>query len=601
MPVTAKPSHPSRFRTAGVALLAAASLSCTRLELPPRENHPLPPGAEISECEPGRYGGIFVETSATEPNSFNPLVIEDATSGEIAGRFLSSLFSEHPVTREPIGGLAEKWDWSADTLSITATLRKGLRWSDGHPITTRDVDFTFRAIFDEKVQNRYSQQLTVGGEPIRWEILDERTIRFTSKEPYAPLLTDLGFVAILPEHVLGDALAKGELQNRWSVETGINRPSELIASGPFKLLSYRPGDRLIMVPNPHYWRADRSGQRLPYLDTYILKFVKDRNADVIHFATGQSDQTEISATDVAWVERSKQTYGFDVHDQGPDTSISFIWFNLRPGNGPSGKPFLAPHKLAWFSDRRFRQAVSYGFDRAALIRGVYFGRAAELHSIISEGNFRWHNPDVPKFPHDPDKARALLSEAGFQRDGDTLRDAAGNAVEFEILAASASATAPHIITSFSEDMRKLGIRVKVSYLDFGTLIARSSQTFEYEAAMMGFTGGGDPSGGKAIFMSDGRLHIWNPEQPEPATEWEARVDDLMRRQAREFEYPARKKLVDEMQVIFAEERPLIFLVTPNAYLGLKTRWQNTLKDLRGRTILPLDEIWDAAASPELPQ
>jgi peptide/nickel transport system substrate-binding protein len=123
------------------------------------------------------------------------------------------------------------------------------------------------------------------------------------------------------------------------------------------------------------------------------------------------------------------------------------------------------------------------------------------------------------------------------------------------------------------------------------MMARTGQSFDYDSGIMGFTGGGDPSGGKAIYLSSGRMHLWNPSQKTPATPWEARIDELMSLQEKTFDPARRKALIDEMQVIFAEQRPLIFLVTPNTYLGLKDKWHNTKKDLRGYLVFKQEELW----------
>lgn len=574
-------------------LLLMGLWACSPAQKLERSSLPLPEDVEIMAQAPGKTGGMFVTTNSGEPNSFNPLVIEDADSAEIADLFLESLFKIDPVTQDIVAGLAKSWELSADKKNLVVHLRRGLKWSDGHPLTADDVIFTFRCIFDSRSPNRYSGQFTIGGKPLQFEKLDGLTVRFTTPGLYSPLLNDLASVGILPEHILGPTAEAGNLQKEWTVETGIKNPERLVSSGPFRIFSYRPGDRLLMVPNPQYWRADSRGQRLPYIDLYVIKFVKDQNAELVHFATGQTDLAGVPAQDVGWVQRGEAVHAFKIHDRGPSTSISFIWFNLHAGKDPKGKPHVEPHKLRWFQDRRFRQAISYAFNRQGLIDGVYFGRATKLHSIISEGNVKWHYDGVPKFDYNPGLAKSLLSDAGFRNRPDgTLEDSSGNPVEFEILAPQGSQTAPQILTSFTEDMRLLGIKIKLSYIDFGTLIARTGQTFDYEAGIMGFTGGGDPSGGKAMYLSSGRLHLWYPQQKTPATEWEARIDAIMEQQEKTFDPAARKKLIDEMQSIFAEERPLTFLVTPNAYAGLKTKWHNTLTDIRGHLAVKIDEIWE---------
>jgi peptide/nickel transport system substrate-binding protein len=518
-----------------------------------RPDLPLPEDADISERPAGRYGGVFVQSAAQEPKTFNPMVSEDAYSAEAIGLMQSSLTDYDPVKEETVPSLAREWEIGPDNKVYTFHLRRGLRWSDGEPLTADDVIFTFDVVFDPRFPNRYAQQYTIAGEPLKYEKIDEHTVRFRTADVYAPFLNDIGFVSILPRHTL-------------------------------------------QAPNPHYWRADQRGQRLPYVDFYIAKFVPSANTETVLFATGQTDAADISVTDVAWVERAAETYDFTIYDRGPASGISFFWFNQHPGKDAAGNPYLPPYKLAWFRNPDFRRAVLMGLDRPGLVRAVYFGRAQPLDSIISPANRKWHNPDAIRYPYDPERAKALLEQAGFVLGDDgLLRDADGHPVEFELLASEGSQTATGIGTTLIENMRVLGIKVTLSMLDFGTLVNRVSDTFDYDAAMMGFTGGGDPSGGKAIYRSDGRLHVWYPEQPAPATDWEARIDEIMDLQERTLDEAKRIELIHEMQAIFSEKLPLLFLITPNAYAGIRNKWQNVAVPALGPITWNLDEFWSEEA------
>jgi peptide/nickel transport system substrate-binding protein len=128
-------------------------------------------------------------------------------------------------------------------------------------------------------------------------------------------------------------------------------------------------------------------------------------------------------------------------------------------------------------------------------------------------------------------------------------------------------------------------------MDFGTMISKIDNTFEYEAALMGFTGGGDPSGGKAIYRSDGFLHVWNPRQPSPTTDWEKRVDEIMDLQEVEMNPTKRRELIFEMQNIFAEKLPLLYLITPMSYSGISNKWQNIKVPPIGSIIWNIDELY----------
>lgn len=589
MPRTARP-YPL------ILILSLWLAACSPPPQAERPRHPLPEGAEITAAPPGRYGGLFVQSGSQEPKTFNPLVSSDAYSSQAIGLLLASLTDYDPLAERTVPALAASWEVGEDNQTYVFHLRRGVRWSDGAPFTADDVIFTFDAIFDERYPNRYSQQYTIAGQRLGYEKLDDHTVRFTTAAIYAPFLNDIGFIGILPRHTLYGAFQDGSLQKQWTSQTAIDDPGAIVGTGPFRLWSYRAGERMVMSPNPHYWKADRQGRRLPYVDFFITKFVPSPNTETVLFATGQTDAAEISVSDIAWVSEAAGTYDFTIHDRGPASSISFIWFNQHPGADPQGRPYLPPHKLAWFRDRRFRQALLHGLNRPGLVRAVFFGRARPLDSIISPANGKWHNPKVRHYAYDPAKARELLAEAGFRRRPDgTLEDAGGRPVAFELLASQGSQRTTEIATTFQENMKDLGIKVTLSYLDFGTLIKKTGDTFDYDAAIMGFTGGGDPSGGKAIYRSDGRLHVWYPEQPEPATDWEARVDAILDAQERTLDEAERIRLIHEMQNIFAEHLPLLYLVTPNAYAGIKNRWRNVRVPALGSIIWNIEELWTAEA------
>ncbi len=582
-----------------LAILPALWLSaCEQATLPPRSDPPRPLDMDILDAPPGRHGGRFIQSMGQPPRTFNPLAVEDIYSSRTVGLLMAALTNVDPTDGEVVPGLARDWVRSDGGRVLTLRLRRGLRWSDGEPLTSRDVMFTLNAIFDERVPNRYKQQLTIGGERLRYRAPDDDTVVVETVVPYAPLEYDLASINILPAHKLRDALENGRLIEAWSLSTAIREPATLVGSGPFRLLEFRPGERMTLVPNPHYWREDRAGQRLPYIDSLIVRFVANANTETVLFATGLTDTATVSVGDVAWVTAAEDTYDFTVYEQGPDTGIGFIWFNQNPESNDAGKPYLAPHKLAWFTDVNFRRAMLWGLDREGLIDAVYFGRGKPLDSMISPGNPRWHNPDVRRYRYNPDRARAALAESGFTWNAaGQLEDREGNRVAFELLAYEGSQRATALVTAFQEGCRALGIDVTLRFVDFGTLVDLTSKRFDYDAAILGLTGGGDPSGGKAIYRSDGRLHVWYPNQSAPATEWEARIDALMDAQEQALDPAERVRLVHEIQAIFAEQLPLLFLVTPTAYGGIGNEWRNLRIPPGGPIAWNIAELWTTEAPP----
>ncbi|WP_236027921.1 ABC transporter substrate-binding protein [Candidatus Methylacidithermus pantelleriae] len=575
-----------------MALGLVFAVGCSPGIRPERKACPLPAEPEVWSGRQGKPGGVFVDTVPGEPNTFNWLVSEDATSASFLGLLFDGLTSWDPVREKVIPALARSWEVGPDNQTFTFHLRKGLRWSDGIPLTADDVLFTFQCLYDPRYPNRYGLEFTVKGKPFLVEKVDQWTVRIRTPGIFAPFLRNVGDLPIMPRHILETAWENGTLQKQWTVSDAQRHPERLVGTGPYRIRSYRPGERIVLEPNPCYWKVDLHGVRLPYIDFLITRFVKDQNASLIAFASGQTDAESIAPDQVGWVQRLAPIHHFRIYDRGPSTSSTFLWFNQNPGRNKDGKPFVDPVKLRWFTDRRFRQAISYAIDREGMVRGVLFGRGAPLWGPESPANTKWYNPNVKKYPYNPSQALALLAEAGFVRGDDgVLRDSRGNVVQFTLLTNQENPLRTAMATVIKENLKAIGIEMELQFLDFGALVNKIADSYDYEACLLGLTGGGDPADGMSVFLSKGRLHQWYPNQPHPATPWEARIDELMEKQLSTLDEAVRKKCYDEVQEIMSEELPFIYLVTPNAYAGLKERWYNIDVPKIGSIVWNLDRLW----------
>ncbi len=602
-------SHPVLHRVSILPLLGLlCALGLMSCDVPPeieRGQHALPEDVAVVDWDPGRHGGIFVLNETTQPTTFNPQVPGNQSTSLILSHLLNALVEYDPRTDEFVPALAKSWEVSEDNRSYTFHLRRGLRWSDGTPFTADDVIFTFDCILAEeedpetgrmlpRYPSRYYKQFHIAGEKMRYVKIDDYTVRFDLPTVYAPFIYDIS-QPILPKHQLYDSFLDGSFQKQWSTQVAIQRPQEIVGLGPFVIHSYRPGERLVLRPNPHYWKADREGQRLPYLDYLVIKFVAETNTAVAHFATGKSDASAIGADDYAWVKRAAETYDFTIYDRGPSTSVNFFWFNQNPGSNEDGEPYLEPHKLRWFTDKRFRQAVQYGTNRQGIINALLFGNGVPLTSIIPPAQGVWHNPDLPRYDYNPERARELLREAGFSwRDDGQLIDREEIPVAFSLLLVESS-TSDLIGVTFVENMRELGMRVGMQRTDFATLLRRIDDTFNYDITMLGWGSSSaayDPSGSKALFLSSGEYHMWHPRQEEPATEWEARIDELIGLQERTLDMDERIEYMHEVQAILAEQLPLLYGFTPYAYSGIKNKWQNIYVPSAGTSLWNIEVIWE---------
>jgi peptide/nickel transport system substrate-binding protein len=373
--------------------------------------------------EIGRYGGTLVNAGIGEPRTFNPVVVTDSATGGVLGLIFEGLVEASYLTGDIEPALAESWALSPDKRTWTFTLRQGVQWSDGRPLTMDDVVFSLQVVFTKGVQSTTVDLLTFGGKPVNWHRLDDRRIQFSTDEPqgfFLRLIQDLG---IVPKHKLQPALARGGVA--YNAAWGVNTPPrEIVGTGPFIMQSYAFGQRVTYTRNPNYWRVDRAGNRLPYLDRYVLQIVPNLDAVKLKFLARETDLYGARAREYAEMKQGEAAGNYTVYD-GPETfSSEYLVFNQNPRG-------LAAPKLTWFQDARFRRALNHAVDRGAVARQVYAGRATPAWSPVSIANQRYVNPNVRQYPYDLARAQQLLDEAGYKKGADgRLRDAQGNAVAF---------------------------------------------------------------------------------------------------------------------------------------------------------------------------
>jgi len=526
----------------------------------------------ITNNPPGHSGGRIVLALRSEPKTLNPVVAGDAASQEVIRCVTADLIDINRKTQKTEPALAKSWTVSRDGKQYTLHLREGVRFSDGQPLTADDVVFSFEMYLDEKIDSPQRDLLIVGGKPITVEKIDSDTVRFTLAQPYAAADRLFDGFAILPRHLLESAYRSGNFSQAWNISMA---PSGFAGLGPFRLKEYVPGERLVLERNPYYWKQDRGGNRLPYLNEIVFLFVSSEDAQAIRFQAGDTDILDrFSAENFAVLAKQQANRHYHLDDLGPGLEYNFLFFNLNDPGPKSASDIL--WKQAWFQDVRFRQAVSAAIDREAIVRLVYNGRATPLWTQVTPGNKLWIDPSIPHPPKSLARARDLLKAAGFSWKGDgTLVDSKGSPVEFSILTSSSNAQRVKIATLIQDDLSHLGMNVHVVSLEFHAMVDRLLNSHDYEAAIMGLASGdADPTAEMNVWMSNGDTHLWHPNETKPATPWEAEIDRLMQQQLVTLDYAKRKRLYDRVQEIVAENLPVICLVSPNILVGASDRIGN---------------------------
>ncbi len=551
--------------------------------------HSLPPSPLVVQCEPGKPGGRFVMANGTTPNTFNPLYVTNAAADNVVRLIFGTLVNIDMVTQVAGPGLAESWSVAADQKTWTFKLRAGVRWSDGEPFTADDVVFTWNDIMYNPDLNRYSMDLfRLDGHNFKVTKVDDATVQVVTPQVFAPFIDIFGGVPILPKHVLADAVQAKLFPLAYGLNT---RPNRIVGAGPYRVKEVTPGRSTLLERNPEYWVTDRKGCRLPYFDE-VLIVAGGAGAEVAAFLDGKSDVCEAVRSENLPVFRQTLPKGrYDLIDLGIGAQRDFLWFNQNTNMNSAGKPLVDPVKLKWFRDRRFRQAISCSIDRERIAREVYGGKALPIYGFISTENKRWDNPNIPHFGFDLTRASALLAETGLkERDASgVLHDAEGHPVEILFYSNTGNAPREKAAAIIQEDLQKVGVKLVLVPMDFRTMLAKINGTFDYEGALMGLSGGAsDPAAQMNVLRSSEELHQWFPFQKSPSTEWEARIDALMEAQMRTLDFAQRKKDFDEVQVILAEELPMIYTVSPFTYSGIRVGVGN----LRPAVLNPYHLTWN---------
>jgi peptide/nickel transport system substrate-binding protein len=520
----------------------------------------------------GIPGGTLTVALRSEPKTLNPALASDQSSQDVIYCMNADLVHINRQTQRTESDLAASWTVSRDGKIYTIHLRRGLRFSDGRPFTADDVVFSFRAYLDKKIDSPQRDLLIIGGQPISVEKIDPYTVRFILPRPYAAAERLFDGFPILPRHLLERAYGADSFSKTWAVSAA---PGEFAGLGPFRLAEYVPGQRIVLERNPYYWKRDAAGKQLPYLDKLVFLFVPSEDAQVIRFLSGDTDVlSRFSSEDYSVLKAQESERKFHLEDLGAGLEYNFLFFNLNDLSSRNLPEIAA--KQTWFADLRFRQAVSDTIDRAAIVRLVYQGRATPLLTQVTPGNKLWLDSSIGPPSRSVQRARDLLKSAGFawRADG-SLVDAHGKPVEFSILTSSSNAQRLKIATLIQSDLSAIGMNVHVVSLDFGAMVDRLLNSFDYEAAIMGLADGdADPNTEMNVWLSTGGMHIWHLNETHPATPWEADLDRLMNRQLVTLDYAERRRLYDQVQQIVAQQLPIISLASPDVLVGAKNRVGN---------------------------
>ena len=385
------------------------------------------------QAPPGTVVGVLRYADIQEPSNMNPILRTEAIGTDL-DMFVMGFFYNVDDNMHYVPELAtevptiQNGGISKDGLTITYHLRKGVKWQDGAPFTSRDPIFTWKAIMNDKndVQTRNGWDQIASIEPV-----GDYEIKVHMKRVYGPSIATfwtLGGFPVLPAHLL----------EHYPDLNHASFNTHPIGTGPFKFVKWVHGDRIELEANPGYWRGP------PKLKRIIFKVVPNDNTILVQLKTHEID---------AWFRAPSAFYPQiqPLKDQGFDVllkpTLGFSHFDLNVKN-----PI--------FEDVRVRQAIHYAIDTQKIILDISHGLGIPAQADVAP--FSWaYNPNAPWFRYDPVKANQLLDQAGWVRGTDGIREKNGTRLAFTISVVAGGKTGEQTEALLLPDFKKVGIAATI--------------------------------------------------------------------------------------------------------------------------------------------
>src|SRR5208283_898937 len=414
--------------------------------------------ALLSSFAFSQSGGELRFCLRSEPKTFDPLLVDDDASLSI--RYLTggvlARVNRHTQELEP--ELAESWKVSKDGRQITFKLRLGITFSDGSPFSSEDVAFTMQRLMDPALHSSTGDAFRSGQGAVMTNIIAPDQVFISFAAPIAGLDRLFDQVAIMSAH---------------------SPKKEAAVLGPFMVAEYKAGSSVLLRRNPNYWKKDSQGRRLPYLDSIRLDIQPNRDVELLRFKRGELDL--INSLDSEYFDKLAVASPQLVHDAGPSLDSEQLWFN------EVAKSPIPGYKKNWFRSASFRRAISQAINRDDLSRVVFHGHAQPAVGPFSPANKFWFNSKLKPPTYNSDAALKALEDDGFRMENGTLKDKDGNEVVFSVITNSGNKYRERMAVLIQDDLQKIGIHVNVVTIDLPSLIERMTQSFDYEAIILGLT------------------------------------------------------------------------------------------------------------------
>jgi ABC-type transport system substrate-binding protein len=414
---------------------------------------------------------------------------------------------------------------------VVFRLRKNVRWHDGVPFTSKDAAFTYRAIMDDATASPRKPDFDL---ILKVETPDEHTFRVTYRKPYSPAL-ESWMISLLPSHLL-----EGKPQSWWA--QNFNRTP--IGTGAFRFAEWKTNEFIRLERNPDFFEAPG-----PWMDGIVYRFMPDQLTLRLAFETRQVDFWGAEPWTVnAFVNDPR----FDVFTS-PTSSYTYIGWNLK-------RPL--------FQDPLVRRALAHAVDVPSMVRFILYG-----HGLQSTGLFTpqmwFFNPDIKPFAYDPEKARALLAEAGWKPGPDGILQKNSERFSFTLITNNGNEVRRDIATLTQDGLKQLGIEVKVELYEWAVFLKNHINKGDFDAMVLGWSLGNGYD----------QFQIWhssqaNPEQLNVVGYKSAKADRLLDEIRQEYNREKIIRMAGDLQKTIYEDQPYLFLYVPE---GTSVMWKDAYR------------------------
>lgn len=531
-------------------------------------------------------GGTLRTINLQDFKTLNPFVTAESPN-LVDTMSAGSLLTQDPITDEYIPYMAEKYTQSADKRTFTFDIRKGMKWSDGKPITVDDWITAYTLHSNKDIGSNSFDSFFINDQPIKVTKVDADTLKVVFPKPDVTALEFLSGIFIpQPTHVFMPVFkAKGAdgIKAMWNISSD---PKAIVVSGSFMLDRYVRGERALLKKNPYYgeWNKDSAGKALPYLDGVQINIVADQNAQLTQFLAGNADVYAPDNRDrLAQVKAAfdgKKLNGVLIANASARASSDFMVFNMDDS---------ATFKTKLFSNVKFRQAMSMLINRDAMVDLTLGSLGAPTYTGVYPVYKDWIPAGMDKYKFNPTAAAKLLGELGFTKKGSDgiLVDKAGNKLEFNLITNAENTRRQGFAKIIQDEAKKVGVKVNVSAIAFNQMTAMLDAKSDFsrrgfDAIIIGLTGGGKvfPVSGPTVVeckgLGDGgNLHMFN-QSNKCRFPFETQAVNLYWKGRSEFNLAARKAIAAQIQKNEMENQPYIQLAAQTVHFAWTDRVQGEL-------------------------